>query len=645
MSKEQRGKDSVKELREGFTWKSVIGILYVSLILLPANIYYILVVGQSLGIAAQFITLILFVEIFKFSAKPLTKQEAFVIYAVAIEATAAGVALAFVGNAYFRVSPIAESFGIASLIPNWWAPPADSPAILNRVLFHSDWALPILVLFGSWTLGKVIDFTLATYLYQQLAIEEDLPFPSAYVGSESVLALTDPEYVERRRFFIICSIIGLIYGFIAYAIPLITSYRITLIRVPFYDFTPIIENWLPGASFGLTTDIFAYAFAFFMPHKFIVFIFIASLGLYFVGNHFLVQNGLFPYWMKGMGLGDSYVWSFLSYWASPIIGLSIAAAVVPLVTHREHIIRAFKSLRTPSTEARAAGIISAKLLLTLFFSTTIVVSLLAWFLSGMVPYYLLVIFLVSVVWSFLFAQLAGRAMAEYGFDIGGTGIQTYFVPMTMIASGARSINLWFVQPTGFTVYSGGASLSREFKVATLCGAKPSSYYKAWFFVWFLAAGLGMIYTQIFWSMAPIPSSAYPASAINYPAYVAEQSLWISTVTGVGGGVSAFSLKPDLLFYGFSFGVLLAGVSSVAHVPFSLIGLGLLAGTRTWISTALAFLIGIFIARYVRKKMGQKWWDENRFIVPAGLLCGVSLSIGLGVVILLIRMAVIGTIPY
>lgn len=645
MSKEQRGKDPAEELQEGFTWRSMTGILYAALILLPVNIYYNLAVGGSLGTAAQFISLILFIEIFKFSAKPLTKQEAFVIYAVAADAIAAGVAFALIGGLYFRVSPITAAFGITDLIPNWWTLPANSLAIYNRTFFHVDWVLPVVVLFGSWTLGKVIDFALAIYLYQQLAVVEKLPFPLASVGSEAVLTLSEPEYSDRRKLFIICSVIGLTYGFITYAIPLITNYKIVLIRVPFYDFTPIIQNWLPGSSFGLSTDIAAYAFAFFMPHKFIVFLFIGSLALYFFGNYFLVQNNLFPYWMKGMGLGDSYVWSFLSYWASPIIGLSIATAIVPIITHREYITGAFKSLRKLSTQARATGMISAKLLLALFFSTTTIASLIAWFLSGMVPMYLLVIFLISVLWSFLYAQLAGRAIAEFGFDIPSTGIHTYFVPLSMIASGARSTNLWFAQSAGFSVYAGGVGLSQQFKVASLCGAKPSSYYKAWFFVWFLAAGLGIIFMQIFWSMAPIPSSSYPASAINFPAGVAEQSLWISAVTGVGGGASAFSFKPELFLYGFLFGGLLAGVSLAAHIPFILIGLGILAGTRTWISTASAFLLGIFIARYVQKKMGRKWWDKNRFIVPAGLLCGVGLSTGLGIVILLIRMAVIGTTPY
>jgi len=89
-------------LLEGFTIRSILGILYVILIILPTNIYYSLTMGGSLAFAAPIISLIFFLEIFKFSEHPLTKQEAFIIYSIASEAVAGGVAFALIGNVYLE---------------------------------------------------------------------------------------------------------------------------------------------------------------------------------------------------------------------------------------------------------------------------------------------------------------------------------------------------------------------------------------------------------------------------------------------------------------------------------------------------------------------------------------------------------------
>jgi len=617
-------------LLEGFTIRSILGILYVILILLPTNIYYSLTMGGSLAFAAPIISLIFFLEIFKFSEHPLTKQEAFIIYSIASEAVAGGVAFALIGNVYFRTSPMASYFGISKMIPDWWAPNPSSNAIKLRTFFHSDWILPMIVLFTAWTLGKIIDFSLATYLYYQFIEVEKLPFPLARVSAETVLSLSDPKYAYKKKNFALSSMIGLIYGVIAYLIPILSRYRLIIIPTPFYDFTEYIENIMPGSSIGISTDLVSYTVAFYMPHNFILVLFLTSLGIYLFGNSLLIKNGEFTLYMHGMKLGEIFTWSYISYWISPTIGFGIAIAIFQIIYNAKYIVNALKKFRYMG----GSRTLRTKLAAYLFFISTISASLMAWALSGFNPYYILIIISVSVIWSFLFSHLQGRAVAEYGF---GFDIP-YFVPAIIYISGARDPKLWFAQTAGFTVYSGGVGLLQQLKIATLCETKPTSYIKAWFFTWFIGAIASIIFLQIFWSIAPIPSSMYPASLINFPVQAAEQYLILSAVTRVGGS-KTISLNANNILYGFILGLFLSFILSMLKISPSLIGLGILAGIRTWISTSIAFAFSIIIARIIRRKMGKKWWEDNRFVITAGIYAGLGLAIGLSVIILFLQKAI------
>jgi hypothetical protein len=48
---------------DGFTLKTVLGTLFVGLIMMPGAIYLGLVAGQGLGGAAQWVTIVLFAEV------------------------------------------------------------------------------------------------------------------------------------------------------------------------------------------------------------------------------------------------------------------------------------------------------------------------------------------------------------------------------------------------------------------------------------------------------------------------------------------------------------------------------------------------------------------------------------------------------
>ena len=46
----------------GFTMKAVLGVLFVSFVMVPGNMYLSLMVGGSMGAAAEWVTIILFAD-------------------------------------------------------------------------------------------------------------------------------------------------------------------------------------------------------------------------------------------------------------------------------------------------------------------------------------------------------------------------------------------------------------------------------------------------------------------------------------------------------------------------------------------------------------------------------------------------------
>ena len=48
---------------DGFTWTSLVGAIFIALLMVPGAIYMGLLAGQGIGGAAQWVTVILFIEV------------------------------------------------------------------------------------------------------------------------------------------------------------------------------------------------------------------------------------------------------------------------------------------------------------------------------------------------------------------------------------------------------------------------------------------------------------------------------------------------------------------------------------------------------------------------------------------------------
>ena len=64
---------------EGFRWSSLLGAIFVALLMVPGAIYMGLLAGVGIGGAAQWVTVILFIEVARRAHKHLGKSEIFEI--------------------------------------------------------------------------------------------------------------------------------------------------------------------------------------------------------------------------------------------------------------------------------------------------------------------------------------------------------------------------------------------------------------------------------------------------------------------------------------------------------------------------------------------------------------------------------------
>ena len=68
---------------EGFTWPAFFGALFVAALMVPGSIYMGLLAGQGIGQAAQWVTVILFIEVARRANKTLRKSEIFTLWYLA----------------------------------------------------------------------------------------------------------------------------------------------------------------------------------------------------------------------------------------------------------------------------------------------------------------------------------------------------------------------------------------------------------------------------------------------------------------------------------------------------------------------------------------------------------------------------------
>jgi len=620
------------KLKSGLSTSAILAVLYAIFIFTPASLYLQLTIGQA-GIPASWFTLILVVEIARIVGKPLTKQEAFLVFSLA-GITYAPIWLVY--NAWLRESDIAYYFGYAEKIPIWVSPPREANILKVRTFLHPDWTLPIVVMLLSSIIGVAFEFALGIFGRELFIEQENLPFPMQAVSCKAIEITTVEEDFRPLGVLAAFAVIGLIWGGLLYTTPFIiqawSGQYFQVIPIPWIDMTMYVRDNMPGAILGIATDLGPIAMSWILPTSTVAAMIAGSLAVYFFGNYFIVTQGLSAkaWWSPKLDINLIYQNSMINFWVSPIIGFSLAAGIAPLIFRWRSVARAISAIRYAGrdrsrkrTEPLPLLWLSIIPMVVCSVALAAMYAILAPDLFQSFPYITVLCFILP----FLSSLIAGRVIGETGVTV-SPGAN--FTNAIFYLSGYKGVNGWFVGNWSpfytRSIDRNGSFVLSNLKLAQLTETKSMDYIKMFWLMWPLAMLIGFLFMELFWRMAPIPSARYPATRIFWPIYAITQSVWI-------GGEAVGVFQVQYLLSAFFIGVGLYAVQHFLPIPFSYIALA--AGINTVSPFAITMLIGEVLKQIIKFIIGKEKWNQYRTIAAAGLYIGEGIAVTVGVSIAVI----------
>ena len=625
--------------QSGLSLKTIAASFFVAVVMLPGTIYLGLMAGQSIGGAAQWVTMILFLEITKRSLVRMSKQEIYMIHNMVSATMSAGVVLgaatltlpggifsSFIWNAYLIESPYAESFGLSKYIPTWAVPPAGSEALAARTFLHRDWLIPGVLLIVHMFLSKGSFFSLSYAIYRYLSDVEKLPFPMAPVAAQGAMALADSSEGKetwRWKFFSSGAIIGMVFAVVYIVIPTVTGTLMTkpfmLLPIPFYDATSQIGGILPTAMVGITFDLANLFVGFVLPIWVVIGMAAGSVLAGVVANPLIYKyTGIFTSWRPGMGAIPTHITTRMDFWIAFSAGMGAVVAFVGIGKMLRVLLKAEskRALRKPPPGRGDIPIWSALLIYIAITATYV------WLVHLLVPDFPVWI---SCVFGFVLSPLF-TFVSSLMFGITGvpTGISfPYLRELSIIYSGYRGAGIWFA-PLPLHNYGTAAQDYRELE---LTRTKFSSWLKVTFIALCVSTVFSFIFWHLIWRMGPIPSSMYPYVEKMWPMSATFKCLW-ATTTLKGGStwmIEAIT-KPNFILAGAGTTAILYALLSAFKCPLSFF-FGVVAGIDIFPHLVLPMLIGALLARFcLSKKLGGYEVFQRKYapVLLAGFGCGMGL---------------------
>ncbi|MFB0504293.1 MAG: hypothetical protein ACETWE_10705 [Candidatus Bathyarchaeia archaeon] len=619
------------------TWRTVLALVFASVIVQPGIMYIYLVAGWALPLST-WLVILLWVEISRFMGHPMRKQEIFII--MAFQWTAISGAWLFLNpikNLYFSYSDIPETVGLTSYVPYWWAPPGAIGEFRSFIDFR--WAVPLFVMVATFLLERIAAVSIGYLSYQIFAVEEKLEFPSQSASAQTIVTLAERE-PDRMRALTAAASLGMIYAGLSFMLPYLTGglggSPLQFLPRGWSDFTYLIERFIPGGTLGMDATLFTFVSGFIVPLPVLALMLATSLGIYLIGNHFLIPpeyggSGLWPEWRPGMPMLIIINRSQIYVWISVAIGFMLAVAFIPLLLRPRVLIGAFQALR------RASGVgekppVPLWLLLVAFFGSTLASVALFHFLVPDFPIWIPLVF--SVGLSFFTSFISASAA---GVTWGGASVP-YLRESSIYFSGYRGLDAWFanyitwgtspylslqqigglawVAPppmAGLPLIVNGGAISGQLKMADIVDCPKRDYILSVFLVALLGFGMSFIYSSIFWSAAPIPSSAYPYTVTGWITEVIERARWVNWLwTGI---------LFNTTYIGVSFvaGAVVSVVSHFLHIFYAPIAIA--TGILTPMPVVISQFIGGFVGLFLKRRMGTANWMKYRPLIVIGLIIG------------------------
>ncbi|PCJ52145.1 MAG: peptide transporter [Planctomycetota bacterium] len=635
------------KFEDGFGGKTIVGALFLGLFMMPGSLYLQLVVGEGMGPAARWVTIILFAEIARRSLQELRQQEIYILYYM----TGLSIASPFFGllwNQYLVQSDPAIAMGVAQEIPAWVAPSAKQMEEAGRTFFHPIWYAPIALMVTTMVIHRIDHFGLGYFLYRLTSDVEELPFPMAPVAAQGCIALTeskDPADQWRWTCFTTGAMLGGGFGLIYVGLPAISSIllsqEISLLPIPFKDFTTSTENIFPATAINLSCDLTLVVLGMVLPFWAViggVVGFLITLAL----NPALLNAGILHTWRPGMGVVDTMFSNNIDFYLSFGIGVTLSIAAVSFGAMLKPLMRrgkpsaqggfkaGFKKLLTNNT---MRGDISIWISLCIYFGATASYILICIYLIEGFPWFFF------LAYAFIYTPLISYANAK----LEGLAGQTVSIPLireaSFIMSGYKGVAIWFAP---IPLYEYGR-VTMEFRVVELTGTKLSSVIKTELVVLPIVITSFIVFSHFIWQMAPVPSDSFKFTKELWPLYAKNMSLtYSSTLEGSSPFLEA--LKGAYIAYGFFGGVGLFILLTVLGLP-TLLVYGVVRGLGQGTPHAVVpELIGALAGRYYfHKKFGDKWRKYTPVLL-AGFSCGIGL-IGMGAIGFKLLSSAISALPF
>lgn len=628
---------------DGFNWTSLLGAIFIALLMVPGAIYMGLLAGiDSIGSASQWVTVILFIEVAKRAQKSLKKPEIFVLFFMA----GAAMGMPFNGllwNQFFVRSDAAIANGIADQLPIWFAPAADSESYAQRTFFHADW-LPVIgmVIFGTF-FGQLASMVLGYGLFRVASDVEKLPFPMAPIGAQGIMALAedaDEKTVKtaedkwRWRVFSIGGALGLGFGLLYLLLPTLsgalTGSPIQIFPIPFSDFTPQTGDYLKAVATGMSWDLGNIIFGMVLPYFAMVGSFIGLIAT-FIMNPLLEAGGILKSWTVGDSTITTLYKNNIDFYFSFQIGIALAVAIGGVA----QVIRTYRNREKPGNTGATAsfgdlpegrGDIKTWFVIMVYFFVTITYIIVSGWLIDWHPGVMAVLFFLGFIYTPLISYVTARLEGMVG--------QVVEVPFireaTLIMSGYQGVAVWFL-PIPIANYG---QMCVFYKQCELTGTRFSSIWKTQVALFPIILVSSIFFMNFIWSLNDVPSAVYPFAEEMWKLH-AENACIMFTAT-----LGEFSIFEEAFnwFYisiGTVFGGLLFWIMSILGAPVMLT-YGVVRGLgQTMPHSVVPQFIGALLGRYYfQKRLGLKW-RQYIPVVSAGFACGMGLitTVGVGITFL------------
>ncbi len=633
----------------GFTWRAVLGALFVALVMLPGVIFMGLMIGQDLGTAAEWVTIILFVELARRSFVTLRKQELFILkYTVGhLSHIMGGLALGggmfafLVFNRYLRNSEEFRNFGISQDVPDWFAPYGD--AAYTHFLSEAWWPAVSVTLMGM-VLSKLTQLALGYLAYKVTADVEKLPYPMAPVHAEGAIALAERSRDEkakgfRQYCFSIGVMAGAAFGMVYMGIPVLTGALfpkpIELLPIPFLDLTQTFEHILPAATIAIGFNMLLIFIGFVLPWRIVVGGFVASVVAQWLLNPLLLRPlGLLPHWEPGKDAIQTHVSNQVDLYLSVSIGTALAIAAVGFGSMIRSILRFQRDTADSDNQvdlrafwrrdvARGDPPTWAALAVWLGASAGFVG--LSYYLVNVqdgalmpagqrFPWYWLVLF--AFVWTpvntYINARMSGIAGQHAGIP--------YVKEACIFLSGYKHVAVWFA-PLPIHNYGRMADMLR---ICQLTRTKFTSILKAELLIFPLMIAASYLFWSYIVSLGPIPSDRYPFVQKYWPMHAQMRALWASGMQE-GNSLLMQALKPEVIGAVFGGALLLFAAFSGLGISAQYL-YGGIATLATYPHRAVMLFVGACLGRYVfARTFGKERWTNYAPILAVGFGAGMGLS--------------------